>query len=55
MQEAEGNRENAALTSQSSKGIKSPEQPLNRGRKAEIRKRSEKNAKLKRVVLELSC
>jgi Skp family chaperone for outer membrane proteins len=64
MQNIETNPENAALTSHSWKGIKSPERSLNRRNKAAPALKSEKarrlnelqkeNAKLKRLVAELS-
>jgi hypothetical protein len=64
MQNIEADPENTALTSQSSKGMKSPERSLNRRSNAAPILKSEKarrlkelqqeNAKLKRLVAELS-
>lgn len=64
MQNAEGNPENTAFTSQSCEGMKSPERSLNRRSKAthvlksekarHLKELQEENAKLKRLVAELS-
>ena len=64
MQNIETNPENAALTSQSCKGMKCPERSLNRRSKAapilksenarRLKELQEENAKLKRLVGELS-
>lgn len=64
MRNAEGNPDNAASTSQSCEGMRSPERSLNRRSKAtpvlksgkarRLKELQEENAKLKRLVAELS-